>query len=103
MTPTNFAVISTPYRPRDGSETFRPRLRQLAGLDQFVDVVVGGQHCRVLEVLQLLALGEGLVAVDAVLTVLRRSHVLEESQDVRVVGSRLPQLVQFPKSGSDGS
>jgi len=76
--------------------TFQPRLRQLAGLDQFVDVVVGGQHGRVLEVLQLFALCKGLVTVDPILAVLCCPHVLEEPQDVRVVGRRFPQLVEFP-------
>lgn len=39
------------------------------------------------------------LAVDAVLAVLGRSHVLEEPQDVRIVVSRFAQFVQFPGEG----
>lgn len=71
------------------------RLRQFTGLDQFVDVVVGGEHSWILEILKFCAFNERLLAVDAILTVLGGPHVLEESQDVRIIRSGLAKLIQL--------
>lgn len=68
-------------------------LRELAGLHQFVDVVVCGEHCWIFEILEFFAFHERLLAVDAILAILGGAHVLEEAQDVWVIGGRLAQFI----------
>lgn len=70
-------------------------LRQSTSLDQFVDVVVGGEHSWILEILKFFAFNERLLTVNAILTVLGGPHVFEESQDVRIIRCGLTQFVQF--------
>lgn len=70
---------------------------QFPGVDQLVDVVVGGQHGRPGRRVQRDRTPRvGAVAPHAVLAVLSRFHVPEEPQDLRIVRRRLPQLVQLP-------
>lgn len=73
-------------------------LRQFTSLNQFVDVVVGGEHSWILEILKFFAFNERLLAVNAILAVLGGPHVLEESQDVRIIRCGLTQFVQFTEN-----
>lgn len=68
-------------------------LRQFAGLHQFVDVVVSGEHCWIFEILEFFAFHERLLAVDAILAILGGAHILEEAQDVWIIGGRLAQFI----------
>lgn len=66
-------------------------------MDELVYVVEGGDHGRSLGGVQ--RVGAAPVHVRAhlpVLAVLGGLHVAEEPEDLRVVGGRLPQLVQLP-------
>lgn len=70
---------------------------QFSGLDELVYVVEGGDHGRSLGGVQ--RVGAASVHVRAylpVLAVLGGLHVAEEPEDLRVVGGRLPQLVELP-------
>lgn len=72
---------------------------EFPSLDQLVDIVVRGEHRRLLWIFETGALFVRLLTALSILAVSSGSHVLEESQNLHVVRRRLSQFVQLSASG----
>lgn len=70
-------------------------LLHISGLYQFIDVIECGEHSRLLGIGETGAFFINIMAILSILSCSRRSHILEESQNLNVIGRWLPQLVQF--------
>lgn len=70
-------------------------LLHISGLYQFIDVIECGEHSRLLGISKTGTFFINIMAVLSILSCSRRSHILEESQNLNVIGRWLPQLVQF--------
>lgn len=83
-------------------------LLHISGLYQFIDVIVCGEHSRLLGISKTGTFFIYIMAALSILSFTRRTHVLEESQYLNVIGRWLPQLVQFSveekqKKSSEGT
>lgn len=70
-------------------------LLHISGLYQFIDVIECGEHGRLLGISRNGTFFINIMAVLSILSCSRRTHILEESQNLNVIGRWLPQLVQF--------
>lgn len=70
-------------------------LLHFSGLYQFIDVVVCGEHSRLLGIGETGAFFMSIMAVLSVLTVSSCTHILEETQYLHIIRCWFPQFIQL--------